>query len=296
MGRRSIRGLRPLVLAAALVAASGGPAGASEVAEPPPAPGSAEPWIERMLGALRLGDTLAARIRARTVDHTESEREVVIELLRDARGATMRTLVEVRDPEDASIRPAVFRIDSFADGSVVTWVWDIRWHQFVRSAGLDGTENFDGTHFRLEDLGFTGLAPRRSGSARELPGQGVVELRSGAYHHYGRVETQLDPLTALPKRTHIYDGTGARIWEIAFERVETIGGHPIPTRMRTENPITLEHSTLEWVQVAVGLPVPDDLFDLERLDAVIRHGGDPIELPEGAPLPTAPRAEGPGPG
>jgi hypothetical protein len=264
---------------------------ASEVADPAaPAPGSAEPWIERMLGALRLGDTLAARIHARTIDDTQSEREVVIEVLRDARGSTMRTLVEVRDPEDASIRPAFFRIDSFPDGSVVTWVWDIRWHQFVRSAGLDGTENFDGTHFRLEDLGFTGLAPRRSGSARELPVQGVVELQSEAYHHYGRVETRLDAVTGLPQRTEIYDGTGARIWEIEFEAVETIGGHAVPTRMRARNPMTLELSTLEWVQVAVGLPVPAEVFDLERLDAVIRRGDDPIELPEGPSLVPAPRA------
>jgi hypothetical protein len=271
---------------------SAAPVFASEVSDPaPPAPGSAEPWIERMLDALRLGDTLAARIHARTVDHAQSEREVVIEVLRDARGPTMRTLVEVRDPEDASIRPAFFRIDSFPDGSVVSWVWDIRWHQFVRSAGLDGTENFDGTHFRLEDLGFTGLAPRRSGSARELPEQGVVELQSEAYHHYDRVETRLDAATGLPQRTLIYDGTGARIWEIEFDAVETIGGHAVPTRMQARNPMTLEHSTLEWVQVAVGLPVPADVFDLERLDAVIRHGGDPIEFPESPSLPAAPRTE-----
>jgi hypothetical protein len=284
---RAVRSIQTGFLAAALAAV---PAVASEVAAPrAPAPGSAEPWIERMLDALRLGDTLAARIHARTVDHTESEREVVIELLRDARGPTMRTLVEIRDPEDDSIRPAVFRIDTMADGSVVSWVWDIRWHQFVRTAGLDGTESFDGTHFRLEDLGFTGLAARRAGRARELPEKGVVELESGAYHHYGRVEMQVDVVTALPKRTHIYDGTGARIWEIAFEGVETIGGREIPTRMRVENPVTLERSTLDWVQIAVGLPVPDELFDLERLDAVIRHGGDPIELPAPEPAPASAR-------
>jgi hypothetical protein len=41
----------------------------------------------------------------------------------------------------------------------------------------------------------------------------------------------------------------------------------------------------------VGLPVPADVFDLERLDAVIRHGGDPIEFPESPSLPAAPRTE-----
>lgn len=258
-------------------------AASSEVSAPPePAtPASAGPWIERMLGALRLGDTLGARIRAHTVDYTKSEREVVIELLRDARGPTMRTLVEVReaDPESRT-RPVVFRIDSFPDGSVASWLWDIRWQKFIKMSGLEGTENFDGTHFHLEDLGFTGLHARRSGSVRELAEPaGAVEIASGPYHHYGRVETRIDRATGLPLRTHIYDGTGARIWEIDFEDVETIGGRPLPTRMRTLNPVTRERSTLVWSQIAVGLRIPDQLFDLEYLDAVIRRGGDPIELP-----------------
>jgi hypothetical protein len=281
--RRSARAaglVAALLLAAALAGAGASPA--SESAAPAaPAPGSAEPWIERMLGALRLGDTLAARIRAHTVDHTSSKRDVVIELLRDARGPGMRTLVEVRDAEDgAEIRPVVFRLDTAADGSLVSWLWDIRWQQFVRTTGLDGTENFAGTHFHLEDLGFTGLRERRAGSAHELEGGGVVEVTSGAYQHYGRVETRIDRATGLPQRTHIYDGTGARIWEIDFEEVATIAGRPFPTRMTTRNPVTRERTTLEWAQIAVGLRIPEEAFDLERIDAVIRRGGDPIEMPE----------------
>lgn len=265
-----------LRLAAALALFAPLPAAASE----PPA--EAAPWIERMVAALRGGDTLAARIRAHTVDYTKSEREVVIELLRDARGPTMRTVVEVReaDPESTT-RPVVFRIDSFADGSLASWIWDVRWQRFVQMTGLDGTENFDGTHFHLEDLGFTGLRDRRGGSARELTEPAdTVEITSGAYHHYGRVETRIDRATALPRRTHIYDGTGARIWEIDYESVETVAGKPLPTRMRARNPVTRERSTLEWSQLAVGLRIPDEVFDLEYLDAVIRRGGDPIQLPE----------------
>jgi hypothetical protein len=183
-------------IGAALAALAPFAAASSEVSAPPePAtPASATPWIERMLGALRLGDTLGARIHAHTVDYTKSERDVVIELLRDARGPTMRTLVEVReaDPESQT-RPVVFRIDSFPDGSVASWLWDIRWQKFIKMSGLEGTENFDGTHFHLEDLGFTGLHARRSGSVRELAEPaGAVEIASGPYHHYGRVETRID--------------------------------------------------------------------------------------------------------
>jgi hypothetical protein len=269
----ALRRLAPAVLLAGLAL----PAAAAEGAG-----AEAGPWIERMVSALRLGDTLAARIRAHTVDYTKSERDVVIELLRDARGPTMRSVVEVREADPNSrTRPVVFRIDSFPDGSLASWIWDVRWQRFVQMTGLDGIENFDGTHFHLEDLGFTGLHDRRSGSARELAEpEGTVEITSGAYHHYGRVETRIDRATGLPRRTHIYDGTGARIWEIEYEEVQTVGGKPLPTRMRAKNPVTRERSTLEWSQIAVGLRIPDEVFDLEYLDAVIRRGGDPIQLPE----------------
>ncbi len=277
---RRLPGFTGLILAAALVLPA--PLGGAAATAAPAAPVSAADWIERMLAALRLGDTLAARIRAHTVDHTKSERDVVIELIRDARGPTMRSVVEVReaDPESQT-RPVVFRIDSFPDGSLVSWLWDIRWRRFIKMSGLEGVENFDGTHFHLEDLGFSGLSERKSGSVRELSDPaGAVEITSGAYHHYGRVETRIERSGGLPLRTHIYDGTGARIWEIEFDRVETVAGRRLPTRMRTRNPMTRERTTLEWAQIAVGLRIPEQAFDLEYLDAVLRRGGDPIELPE----------------
>jgi hypothetical protein len=265
-------------LAAAVLVAASAPLAAAATE---PVGAEAGPWVERMVAALRIGDTLAARIRAHTVDYTKSERDVVIELLRDARGPTMRTVVEVREADPRiDTRPVVFRIDSFPDGSLASWLWDVRWQRFVQMTGLDGIENFDGTHFHLEDLGFTGLRDRKGGSARELTEPaGTVEITSGAYHHYGRVETRIDRATGLPRRTHIYDGTGARIWEIEYEAVQTIAGKPLPTRMQARNPVTRERSTLEWSQIAVGLRIPDEVFDLEYLDAVIRRGGDPIQLP-----------------
>jgi hypothetical protein len=280
---RFIHSLVGLGLAAAL-AVLPGRAGAGAESLVAPAADPSGPWIERMLSALRLGDTLAARIRAHSVDYTRSKRDVVIELIRDARGPTMRSVIEVReaDPESRT-RPVVFRIDSFADGKLVSWLWDFRWQRFVKMSGLQGIENFDGTHFHLEDLGFSGLLERKRGSVRALDEPaGAVEITSGAYHHYGRVETQLDRATALPLRTHIYDGTGARIWELRFDGVETISGRPLPTRMQALNPVTRERTTLEWVQVAVGLRIPERAFDLEYLDAVIRRGDDPIVLPDAA--------------
>ena len=116
------------------------------------------------------------------------------------------------------------------------------------------------------------IEPRRSGSVRAVAeSDGAVEVTSGAYHYFGRVETRIDRASGLPLRTHIYDGTGARIWEIDFDGVETIAGRRFPTRMRARNPVTHELSTLEWSQIAVGLRVPDEAFDL----AIANVRGEP---------------------
>jgi len=238
--------------------------------------------IDRMLAALRVQDTVAARIEAEVTDYTESTRATTIEMLRDARHPTRRTVVEVR--EEGTPAPFLFRLDTLPDGSVASWNWDIRFGRFVKMAGLEGTEPFAGTHFKLEDLGFTGLAARRGGQSR-AEGEGPearLRLTSAPYHHYGRVETWVDPATSLPKRTEIFDATGARIWQLEFDEVAAAGGAPLPTRMRATNPISGETTLLRWTMVAVGIPIPAASFDLEVLAAKMRRGEDPVQLPEPA--------------
>jgi hypothetical protein len=244
------------------------------------AQGAATDPIDRMLAALRVEDTVAARIEAEVIDYTESTRATTIEMLRDARHPTMRTVVEVR--EAGTPAPFLFRLDTLPDGSVVSWQWDIRFGQFVKMAGLEGTESFAGTHFKLEDLGFTGLAARRGGQSR-AEGEGPearLRLTSAPYHHYSRVETWVDPATSLPQRTEIFDGTGARIWELEFDEVSETAGAPLPTRMRATNPVSGETTVLQWTMVAVGVPIPAASFDLEVLAAKMRRGEDPVQLPE----------------
>ena len=40
--------------------------------------------------------------------------------------------------------------------------------------------------------------------------------------------------------------------------------------MSARNPVTRERTTLEWAQVAVGLRIPEEAFDLERTGLVVR--------------------------
>lgn len=241
---------------------------------------SASAWFDRMLRAIRTDSTLAARLEAKNFDGRGGRREFALELLRDAQGPTVRTVLEMREtPETA---PLVVRIDSLPDGSVLSWSWDVRFQAFVRVANLDGTEAFAGTHFHLEDLGLTGLAERREGAVARttLEGRELIEISSGAYHHYGRVLTRLAPDSGLPVSTWIYDATDARIWELSFDQPERFGSALLPTRMRAFNPVSREETTLVWQDLRIGARLPEDAFDLEALEVRIRRGDDPVQFPD----------------
>jgi len=240
----------------------------------------ASAWIDRMLRAIRTDSTLAARIEASVFNGRGGRREFALELLRDAQGPTVRTVLEMRESPDTP--PVVLRIDSLPDGSVVSWSWDVRFQAFVRMAGLDGTEAFAGTHFHMEDLGLTGLVARREGAVGRttVEDRELIEITSGAYHHYGRVLTRLDPDSGLPVSTWIYDATDARIWELSFDSAQRVGEVLLPTQMRAFNPVSREATTLAWRDLVVGARLSEDAFDLEALEVRIRRGDDPVAYPE----------------
>jgi hypothetical protein len=277
-------------VAAALASAS--PAGAG----PPLAPvdDSASAWIDRMLAAQRLGDTSAARLDARTLDHTGSGRDFTLEWLRDARGEVVTSVIEAREEGTPTLH--VFRFETQRDGSLACWSWDVKFQRFVRVMDLDGSEPFAGTHVRLEDLGFTGLAPRRSATVAHAQERGarVVSLTTGPHRSYGRVVTRLDEESALPVSTDIFDGTGALIWRLGYRDVARVGGRPFVTRIVAGNPISEERSEIVWRAAAVGVRLTPEQLLLEYLDTQMRRGAEPVELPPGlqelnGPLPPAKR-------
>ncbi len=244
---------------------------------------SGSEWIEKMVSALRPGRTLSARIDAWTRDASHSERRFEIELLRMIEGGRLLAMVEMRDA--STPEPAVLKLESGPDGQVVSWSWDLRFRRFVRMRGLRGTEPFAGTHFRLEDLGFTALTERRSSEVRRVMREGRerVQLTSGPYHYYSRVITQLDPETGLPTRVVIYDNTGARIRELSYGGVELHGGRPLPTDLHFIDEITGAESRLRLRDVEIDLPLRVEDFDLEEIERRMREAEDPVRLPGEVP-------------
>lgn len=254
-----------------------------------PAAGEAAPaetWIEGMVAALRPGETLSARLVAWTKDESGSERNFEIQMIRRLFPGRLTAVFEMREPGTEA--PAVLKLEATDGGEVVVWNWDVRWRRFVRMRGLAGTENFAGTHFRLEDLGFTDLHDRRAGAVRKLaePERELVELTSPPYYYYSRVVTRIDPANGLPTAATIYDKTGARIRELEYGRVRSFDGLPFPTRFRFVDEMTRAESRLEVQQLTLGVPLRGEDFDLEELERRMQQGEDPVRLagqgPDGA--------------
>ena len=241
---------------------------------------SADEWLDKLRDALRGGRSSALQWTATIRDYTGSERKVEIELLRRSDGDRLRAVAEVR--QEGIETPVLLAFDGSGD-QLVSWSWDIRFQSFVRLSNLSGTENFAGTHFRLEDLGFTGFGTRRNAELLREEGRAGSEivLRSGEIegHYTARIDTRLDPATALPRKVVVYDRTGARVWEQRYTRIKESDGVPWPWEWEALNPVTQEQSRLEVEWLRFDLPIGDDAFDLEVLARKMVAGEDPVEIP-----------------
>lgn len=239
-------------------------------------PAGPDPWIDRMVEALRPSNTMRATIMVWTRDETGSERHFEIEMLRRSESGHLTAVIEMREENTPS--PAVLKIESWNGGELTSWSWNERFGRFVRTSGLTGTEVFAGTHFRFEDLGFTDLRNRRGGVMREFneEGRALVELESPPYFYYDRVLTRIDRATGLPVSTVIYDQTRARIRELRYGAVRLFSGFAIPTLLLYRDEMTRAESRLLYRNVELGFPVRDDDFDLEVLERRMKAGQDPV--------------------
>ena len=260
------------------------------VATPAAGADSADDWLSKLSDALRGGRSSALQWTATIRDYTGSERKVGIELLRRSDGDRLRAVAEVR--QDGVETPVLIAFEGRGE-ELVSWSWDVRFQSFVRLSNLSGTENFAGTHFRLEDLGFTGFGTRKNAELLREEGRAGTEivLRSGEIegHYTARIDTRLDPETALPRKVVVYDRTGARVWEQRYSRIKESDGVPWPWEWETLNPVTQEQTRLEVEWLRFDVPIGDDAFDLEVLARKMVAGEDPVEIP---PLAAADDASG----
>ncbi|HSJ96153.1 MAG TPA: outer membrane lipoprotein-sorting protein, partial [Myxococcota bacterium] len=247
----------------------------------------ADQWSTRVADALRVGASLSGRARVRVERPGDRALEFSFDVLRQPWRAGTRTVFEMQESGDP--QSVVSELVVEPGQPMVNWYWDLQKRRWLAVRGLLATDPWSDSTFRHEDLWLTDPVERRRGEVRELEedGRRWVELHSEPYHYYGRVETRIDPATALPVRIRFIDVTGAPIREQVFESVETVGGRPFPKVVRLRDLQTGAESVLTWERVEFDRKIPPSFLDLSVLHDRITKGVDPVPL-DALPEPRAP--------
>lgn len=270
-------------LVVALLALAPGGARAAEPAL------DANGWATRIAEALRVDAPLSGRARMRVERPGEPTLEFTFDVLRQPwRGGT-RSVFEMQEQGDP--QSVVSELVVQPGQPMVNWYWDLQKRRWLAVRGLLATDPWADSDFRHEDLWLTDPVERRRGTVREVEegGRRYVEIHSDSYHYYGRVETRVDPATALPVRIRFIDVTGAPVREQLFESVEPVGGRPFPKVIRLRELQTRQESVLTWERVEFGRKIPPSFLDLSVLHDRITKGADPVPL-DALPEPPPPGA------
>lgn len=276
-------GRRPL-LAALVAALSLAVAPAGRAGEPPL---DADQWCTRVAEALRVDATLSGRARVQVLRPGDRDLDFSMDVLRQPWREGTRTVFQMQEKGDP--RSVVSELVVEPGEPLVNWYWDLQKRRWLAVRGLLATDPWADSLFRHEDLWLTDPAERRHGSVRQVEegGRRWVELHSDPYHYYGRVETRIDPETALPVRIRFIDVTGTPIREQHFEAVEPVGGRPFPKIVRLRDLVTGAESVLTWERVEFERRIPPSFLDLSVLHDRITKGADPVPL-DALPDPAAP--------
>lgn len=270
-GAASLRAALLTALLAALATGLAAPASA----EPPL---DADQWSSRVAEALRVGETMTGRARLVVVRPGDRNLDFSFDALRQPWRAGSRTVFQMQQAGDAESIVSELVVEP--GQPLVNWFWDMQKRRWLSVRGLLATDPWADSGFHHEDLWFTDPAERRRGSVREVEegGRRYVELHSEAYHYYSRVETRIDPETALPVRVRFIDVTGAPVREQLFESVEVVSGRPYPKRVQMRELTTGAESTLTWERLEFQRKIPPSFLDLSVLHDRITKGVDPVPL------------------
>jgi hypothetical protein len=250
--------------------------GAVPAAEP--AAQTADQWCTRVAEALRVREEMAGHARMHVEGLHERDLDFSFDLLRQPWREGTRTVFEMREQGDP--KGVVSELVVAPDEPMVNWYWDVQKRRWLAVKGLLATDPFADTLFRHEDLWLTDPIARRTGTVREVQHEGrrLIELVSEPYHYYLRVETRIDPETALPVRVRFIDNTGTPIREQLFESVELVDGRPFPKVVRLRDLMGSAESVLTWERVEFDKRIPPSFLDLSVLHDRITKGVDPVPL------------------
>jgi len=219
-------------------------------------------WIDRMEASL----LPKASLRARFVLDTASrpQQELRGQLARVQGPTQIRSIVAIERPDRER---RVLLISSTPGGELESGLY-LAGEPPLRIR-VARTDPFLSTAFTYEDLGF--VEQRKAADTRleeeDLPTGRVIVLTSGPYGPYGRVETRLDPKTALPKKVEYYDRDEKLVRTVTYGGLEKHGIFSFPQRIEAVETKTGRRSTLRMLDVQLGAEV----YEYELSDDGLRE-------------------------
>jgi len=247
-----------LVLAPVLGLALAGSAPAA--LEKPADLGTPASWIERMDAALWPAKTVKADVDLASADEIGPGLDTDMRFVRVEQGPEVRTQIRVTEPADSL--GTVYEVTSSENAPIERWVYLPAVRRLRNLSGTRRTDSFLGSEFSYEDLDVA--APRESrwkSVARvEDGGRALVRVTSEPYAYYSRVETEIDPATFLPVRVSYFDMDGALFKRETFADIQSVDGHPMPTRIEMDDVETGATSVLHLKNVRLAQPVDERTF------------------------------------
>jgi len=197
--------------------------------------------------------------------------DLELKLVRDQRRDAIRSQLRVIAPEGAA--GSVFEVSSSPGTPLRREVYLAPMRRTRELTGLRRTDSFLGSEFSYEDLEIA--APRESEwrhvEHSEENDRRVVRVTSGPYASYERVEVMLDAATALPLRVSFFDWEGALYKTETFGEIQTVDGHPMPTRIEMDDVQGGGKSVLRLRNIKLGGPLDEKLFS----ESPLRKGPPP---------------------
>jgi outer membrane lipoprotein-sorting protein len=221
-------------------------------------PGS---WIDRMEKALWPAKTVSADVSLESSDEVGRGVDTRIKLARAQDDSRVRTQLRVIDPPESV--GTVYEVTSVEGKPIERWVYLPAVRRLRNLIGTRRTDSFLGSEFTYEDLDIA--APRESEWKRverveETGGHPLMKVTSAPYSYYERVETLIDPTTALPVRVSFFDRAGELYKTESFGEMHTVAGHPMPTRIEMDDVQTGAKSVLQLSNVRLSEPIDENTF------------------------------------
>ena len=221
--------------------------------------GSPGSWVDRMATALWPAASVKAEVTLESSDQIGPGIDTEMLLVHRTRADGVDTQIRVIKPDTST--GTVYEVSSTPGKPIERWVYLSAVRRLRNLIGTRRTDSFMGSEFSYEDLDIAAPVESEWKSVERIEenGRPLVRVTGAPYASYERVETVIDPATSLPVRVSYYDRSGELFKRATFGEIQTIDGHPMPTRIEMDDVQTGAKSVLRLRKIRLREPI-DKVF------------------------------------